>query len=177
MYFYFMYNLKCKFLISDANGKSRQNVPTFCDKRAKSQILVGVNKLIIICFSSTKTNNRYLLIYSQINQHQNKLIQEFPVVQRSHVVFHTSKLKVFWHFSSMTSSVFEKDFFSRSSRDYETMLKTFQAAVMSARSGSDETIKQVSFFSFKSLCLPLCHFVVCVCHNGHCEEAWAYLFS
>jgi len=53
----------------------------------------------------------------------------------------------------MTSSVFEKDFFERPSRDYEDMKKTFQAAVMAARSNSDETVMQVSGHSNLNFCV------------------------
>jgi len=45
----------------------------------------------------------------------------------------------------MTSAVFDAAFYEKSSRDYEQQLKTFQAAVMAARAGSDETCKQVRF--------------------------------
>jgi len=46
----------------------------------------------------------------------------------------------------MTSPVFDANFYEQSSRDNEAQLKTFQAAVMSARAGNDETVKQVGIF-------------------------------
>jgi len=102
---------------------------------------------VLICL--IKTNNISLLIslHRQINQQQTH--SRVSCCRECHV-FSISRCKLkFGSIFVMTAPVFSKDFFLKPSRDYEVMLKTFQAAVMSARSAHDETIKQVrKWFSF-----------------------------